>query len=110
MTGCRGAHDETHIGLAVHARIIDADIDEVRAFLDLFSSIASFVSESAASIASRKRLDPFAFVRSPTIRERALLHEGHEAVERCCYRARETSNHVARLAKDSEHRATAAAR
>ncbi len=40
--------------------------------------MATHVSQSAASIASRKALDPFAFVRSPTTRNEVSCLKGTE--------------------------------
>ena len=57
-----------HVGDAVGARVVDAHVEHVGALLHLVLAMATDVSQSPASMASRNSLDPLALVRSPMIR------------------------------------------
>ena len=58
-----------HVDGAVAADVVDADVEDVRAFLHLLAwPSARRCPSRSSSIASRNFFEPFAFVRSPIAR------------------------------------------
>jgi hypothetical protein len=68
-----------HVGDAVGAGVVDAHVDEVwEPSLTWSRAIATQVSQSAASMASRNFFEPLALVRSPTTRKDVSWWKGTE--------------------------------
>ena len=68
--------DLVHVGGAVAADVVDADVEDVGALLDLVLRHLHAGVESPSSMASRNFFEPLALVRSPMIRNEVSCSNG----------------------------------
>ena len=80
--GGEAAGDLVHVGGAVAADVVDAHVETWAPSFTWSLAIATQVSQSPSSIASRNFLEPLALVRSPMMRNDGVLVERHERVDR----------------------------